>query len=114
MDIISRWRDAINDPPPEGWRGLIRNPDEGVTVWFRDYRGKHYVGDQWLDITDTPAVPLVKVQAAVDEIAKWDLPYGCDTAEAEAVKRYGGSWRTASALRFITNHTGITPSEVTP
>ena len=25
MDIIARWRDAITDPPPDGWDGLARH-----------------------------------------------------------------------------------------
>jgi len=64
-DIIARWRDAITDPPPDGWRGLIRNADEGRAVWFRDYRGKHYPGDQWLDVTDVPAVAASEIETLV-------------------------------------------------
>lgn len=107
MDIIARWRDAITDPPPEGWRGLIRNPDEGVTVWFRDYRGKHYAGDQWLDVTDVPAVPLSKVQAAVDMLR--DMAVRAMEHPEETNPQATASMR--HACRVVMGHTGVTPSE---
>ena len=101
--ICCRWRDAITDPPPAGWRGLIRNTDDGPGAWFRDYRGRHYPGDQWLDVTDTPAVPRADVQAAVDEIA---------VAQASADR--GETWHgRRDYAEPIRRHTGITPT-VTP
>ena len=96
MDIICRWRDATTDPPPDGWRGLISNPDEGVTVWFRDYRGKHYVGDQWLDVTDVPAVAVAKVRDAVDEIHEIYINGAHDESRC-----------ADSAMDIIKAHTGV-------
>jgi len=120
MDVICRWRDAIDDPPPDGWNGLARHKySHGYGHWFHVwYASGEYMDDdgdvimdvdsEWLDVTDVPAVPMAKVQAAVDEIACTYGGYpGPDITPPQAAD---------GAIDFsvdaIANHTGITPTEV--
>jgi hypothetical protein len=115
-DIICRWRDAVTDPPPAGWHGLIRELHADgclVNEWYyrdpddrRAVPSRRYV-TQWLDITDIPAIPRAKVQAAVDEIASDEKQYD-DVFEPEIA---GG---LEMARNAIFNHTGVTPTEVQP
>ena len=63
--VCARWRDAGTCPPQIGWVGLCRRPDGD---YYTGSGVKYYSGDQWLDITDEPAVPRAQVQAAVDEM----------------------------------------------
>jgi len=80
MDIICRWRDAITDPPPDGWHGVYRYNDgeticmshglhHGGSWWteleYQDSRTPD-PGDQWLDVTDEPAVAVARVQAELE------------------------------------------------
>jgi len=105
--ICARWRDA-SDCPPIGRRVPVILTDgrmsadrpydigDGMARW-----NDHVV--QWLDITDTPAVPRAAVQAAVDEI------------HTEAVRRdvrtngYGCNDDLIYALDEMRDHTGVTP-----
>lgn len=79
MDVIARWRDAVTDPPPDGWRGLVsRDRRHEIVRWayyndsykcFRDERRDQIDSTAyWLDITDEPAVPREAVQAAIKRI----------------------------------------------
>ena len=108
MDIICRWRDAITDPPMDGWHGVYRYNDgeticmshglhHGGSWWteleYQDSRTPE-PGDQWLDITDVPAVAVAKVQAAVDEINM-------------EMKGPEDEW----PIRILNYHTGLLPTE---
>ena len=123
-DIICRWRDAITDPPPDGYYQL--SGDGANSLWCSYIDGRWaddssgmpvdlQPGDQWLDVTTIPAVPLAQVQAAVDEIVAGIERCEnniCNGADANigtmAIRAY------QDALDEIRNHTGVTPSEVTP
>lgn len=73
-DIIARWRDAINDPPNHAWEGSIKRKEGRIVTasyWERHgnwrFRDADVLpGDQWLDVTDTPAVAVAKVQAELE------------------------------------------------
>lgn len=77
-DIICRWRDAITDPPKDARTVILRQADgHEITAynvadgqWHYDDGMPYYAqpGDQWLDVTDVPAVPRAQVQAAVKRI----------------------------------------------
>ena len=101
--ICARWRDANTDPPPHGWIGL------NVMASGACYYGAcgYMPGDQWLDVTDIPAVPRADVQAAVDEIH--------DVAARRDVRThgYGCNDDLIYALDEIRDHAGIAPT-VTP
>jgi hypothetical protein len=118
INYICRWRDAITDPPSETWRGRSRINGTirpftafiGGWVWSIDAQSTSMIkaqpGDQWLDVTDVPAVAVSKVQAAVDQIQMAiDLP--AETAVQEAM-----DLGFDAALATIRNHTGVTPSGV--
>jgi|GEM_PF-4209091 len=109
MDIICSWRDAISDPPEDGKAILLHgaNADELLVAYRRGTSWHEWEGlciridpgDQWLDITDIPAVPRSKVQAAlIDIICTAD---GC-----------GNAMSYLHAVDIIRDHTGITPSVV--
>lgn len=73
--ICARWRDAVNDPPYATWHGLAKNDEH---MWISGGPERRFQPrDQWLDVTDIPAIPRKQVQAAVDEI---DGPCGGDGA----------------------------------
>ena len=99
--ILARWRDAHTDPPPHGWIGL-----NTIASGARYYGACGYMpGDQWLDITDVPAVPRAQVQAAVDEL------------HAEAARRdvrvhgYGCNDDLIYVLDVLREKTGVMPTE---
>jgi hypothetical protein len=65
------------------------------------------VGAEWLDITDIPAIPMEKVQEAVDHMC---------TFNCRNIGVQNGAWSGRivmdASLDTIRNHTGITPSGV--
>jgi hypothetical protein len=107
MDIIARWRDAINDPPMSDWTGYVRTRDgikmlagivNGVIYLFSPHTSRAFAaepGDQWLDVTDVPAVPLSKVRAALDEMK--DQP----SCHIDGV----------GAMEIVAHHTHIRPTK---
>ena len=112
--VCVRWRDAVTDPPDNGWFGMVNRENYTRTSriqngWLipispNDAAIKAKPGDQWLDITDIPAIPRKKVQAAVNDIkGVYDVP--CDNESAENYNK-----GMDAALRLIAAHTGITPS----
>lgn len=121
--IICRWRDAIRDPPPDGWRGMILKgcgcvPTHGRydRVWTTP-NGCGTRVFKWLDITAIPAIPREAVQAAVDAVKRSYAPCGCGHGEclvcylrmdhSEAI-----NYVVSDAVGWISHHTGVTPSEV--
>ena len=82
INYICRRRDAITDPPPEGKPVVVMSCNILQHVLFTRVRNRWECaddgsewdgceiepGDQWLDVTDEPAIPRAKVQAAVDEL----------------------------------------------
>jgi hypothetical protein len=118
-DIIARWRDAITDPPPEGWDGLARHKyshgyGHGFHVWYASGEYTDEDGDvimdvdsEWLDVTDIPAVPLSKVQAAVDLVYS---RYNSLTADAKTIN--GWHMGIEESLAVLNSETGVTPSIV--
>lgn len=119
MDIICSWRDAITDPPSEGWDGLARHKyshgyGHGFHVWYASGEYTDEDGDvimdvdsEWLDVTDEPAVPMAKVQAAVDEMDCSDY-FGDENDRPVELSRDSVNF----CIGTIRNHTGVTPSEV--
>ncbi len=114
--ICRKWRDAVTDPPMSDWTGYVRTGDKikilasivnGVVYVFSPHTSRAFTvvpGDQWLDITDIPAIPRGQVQAAVNDIkGVYDVP--CDNESAENYNE-----GMDAALRLIAAHTGITPS----
>ena len=107
MDIICRWRDAITDPPPEGIMCIVRRGDirdhrfRFGGLWF-DPGGDNFDpaavtdGDQWLDVTDVPAVAVAKVRDAVDEIHEIYINGAHDESRC-----------ADSAMDIIKAHTGV-------
>lgn len=65
--ICARWRDAITDPPPDGWTGIACLKKHGRKIEMN----RHCLlwgaqpGDQWLDITAVPAVPAAEIETLV-------------------------------------------------
>ena len=114
-DIISRWRDAITDLPKNARTVILRQADGHEITAYNVADGQwHYddgmiyaadPGDQWLDITDVPAVPLAKVQAAVDEINKRREPWRKNIVYTYTDQVLDG------VLDAIRNRTGVTPSD---
>jgi len=114
--ICARWRAAATDPPHENWAGKAKyegkqiraycNLDDcGKLHWFELEFGVRMFpdpGDQWLDITDMPAVPKEKVQALAD-LAKNRIRHG-EIVQASEI--YG------LLVQEIEHFTGITPSGV--
>ena len=102
--ILCQWRDAITDPPPDGWCGIAKREDQH-SMLVRSFLLQP--GDQWLDVTDRPAVAREAVQAAVDEMAR----FNCRNIGIQ-----NGAWSGRivldASLDTIRNHTGITPTEV--
>lgn len=99
--ICARWRDANTDPPPHGWIGL------NVMASGACYYGAcgFMPGDQWLDITDIPAIPRAAVRAAVDDIRDFlKIPSNNKIARAQD---QGANLALSSISRF----TGISPTE---
>lgn len=109
--ILARWRDAITDPPPGGWRGMILKGSGCVPThgrYDRVWTTPNGCGTRvfkWLDITTIPAVPREAVQAAVDEMERL-----LETAKRSCRQNYISSFERA--LDVITDHTGVTPTEV--
>jgi hypothetical protein len=102
--ICARWRDVVTDPPMSAvWRGIAKRQDQH---WM--LAGSHLLchGDQWLDITDIPAIPREKVQAAVDEMQSKANAATLNTPQEIAAIGIRGS------IGCIAHHTGITPTEV--
>ena len=72
--ICARWRDANTDPPPLCAMVMMRKRDSGYVTGHRQFGGDSWIfddlfyplqpGDQWLDVTDEPAIPRAQVQAA--------------------------------------------------
>lgn len=123
--VCCRWRDAITDPPPEGKPHVVRANRRTIQHTLFERFGSRWThadlqlegdsegwdgcdiheGDQWLDVTDIPAVAVAKVQAAVDEM---------DRLEDLAAKRNTEFWHgredgLLSSMIVIHNHTGVTP-----
>jgi len=117
-DIIARWRDAISDPPEDGKAILLHgaNADELLVAYRRGTSWHEWEGlciridpgDQWLDVTDMPAVPREQVQAAVDE-----MKFKADGAVLDTLQEIAAIGIRGS-IGCIAHHTGITPSEVQP
>lgn len=122
--ILCRWRDAITDPPPDGWKGHVSREERNGTVHQYcteymtnphsfEFQGERRVflavrpGDQWLDITTIPGVPREAVQAAVDEIEALDMKIIYRETEFHNGKSDGFQY----AIDVITEHTGVTPTE---
>lgn len=116
--ILARWRDAITDPPEHIKNVIIRQKekDDAVGYWSLTYCQWHDLfgesfevepGDQWLDVTDEPAVPRAKVQAAVDEMQQKADNAILGTPQVIAAIGIRGS------LGCIAHHTDITPTEST-
>ena len=113
--VCCSWRDAVTDPPTSDWTGYVKTGDQikilahivnGVVYVFSPHTSRAFTvvpGDQWLHVTDMPALPKEKVQAAVDEIRLCE-----DDLFPEPVAR----WRRW-VLAIIKAHTGITSTEVT-
>jgi len=124
--ICARWRDAVTDPPEPNRIVLLRDTIMGwITakrVTEKDGLGKTHTvwrvsiyrqsalgprpGDQWLDVTDIPAIPREKVQAAVDEMQSKANAATLNTPQEIAAIGIRGS------IGCIAHHTGITPTEV--
>lgn len=103
--ILARWRDASTDPPAAGWIGL-----NTMANGSRYYGACGYMpGDQWLDITAIPGVPREAVQAAVDDIEETVRMF---VGHAEADWRGCISDGLSDAIKAITHHTGVKPTEV--
>lgn len=127
--ILARWRDAITDPPPNGWKGHVSREERNGTVHQYcteymtnphsfEFHGERRVfcavrpGDQWLDITAIPGVPREAVQAAVNEIdagllrAETNACNGANTYFADgAIAAY------KDALQEIEEHCGVAPEK---
>lgn len=134
--ILCRWRDAITDPPPNGWKGHVSREERNGTVHQYcteymtnphsfEFQGESRVffavrpGDQWLDITDEPGVPREAVQAAVDEmtVRYWEGAECIlhevgerDHCEGCALDKYPHP--LCKSLACIMHETGVTPTEV--
>jgi len=114
--ICARWRDAVADPPNKDWVGKVKyngkqiraycNLDDcGILSWFDlsfSIRIFPDPGDQWLDVTDIPAVPREQVQALAD-VAKNRIRHG-EIVQASEI--YG------LLVQEIEHYTGVTPTEV--
>ena len=127
--IICRWRDAITDPPPDGWRGLARHmysygfgsvfPVFCESGEYTDDDGDVImdVDSQWLDITTIPAVAVARVQAAVDSIKTGLAKCGCGHGECLTCYLRMDHGEViddvvSDTLGRIRHFTGVTPSEV--
>lgn len=122
--VCARWRDAITDPPPEGWVGLVsRGGLHEITRWayfespnFREERHNKLDGVRfWLDVTDTPAVPRAGVQAAVDEmVSRYWHGVNCiingDSSQCEECAFDKYPLPLCKSLACIEHFTGITPT----
>ena len=112
--VCCSWRDAVTDPPMSDWTGYVKTSDQikilarivnGVVYVFSPHTSRAFTvvpGDQWLDITDMPAVPKEKVQALAD-LAKNRIRHG-EIVQASEI--YG------LLVQEIEHFTGITPSGV--
>lgn len=116
--ICARWRDAVNDPPPDDWIGYCATASLGDRAcWF--VGDKWLIADglrtetvaihgvvRWLDITDEPAVPRAAVQEAVEEMNKIVYMIGsmCEFLRGMELKR-------CQDLAIMKQLTGITPPE---
>lgn len=110
--ILARWRDASTDPPDDGYYLLSGEGERKDGLWC-SHIGGHWIddssmmpvelqpGDQWLDITDEPAVPRAAVQAAVDRLFEAEYLADCECP-------------TCDAIRELADALGVTPTEVTP
>lgn len=113
--ICCRWRDAITDPPEGAWEGSIKRKDGRIVTasyWERhgNYRFRDIdiePGDKWVDVTSTPAVPVSKVQAAVDLVYS---RYNSLTADAKTIN--GWHMGIEESLAVLNSETGITPSVI--
>jgi hypothetical protein len=87
------------------WTGYVKTGDQ-IKIFASIVNGTVYVfsphtsqaftvvpGDQWLDVTDIPAIPREKVQAAVDALIDVDRDEFVVAAE------------------IVADHTGVTPTE---
>jgi hypothetical protein len=130
--VCARWRDAVTDPPPDGWQGLIKDKN-GTTyrairttwpgmpiVWeLLLFEGEDHditPGDQWLDVTTIPAIPRAAVQAAVDEMKRrYQHGENCINGEdgsCEGCNLYRFQFPHCKSFACIERFTGVTPSEV--
>jgi len=116
-DIIARWRDAINDPPPkyknvpvldslgELRLGHVYIADEVMTRWTCD-------AVQWLDVTTEPGIAISKMNEAISarEADIWqDIDDACyEIMEAHGTETEAG-WG-ARAMRDQMRH--LKPKEV--
>ena len=113
---LCQWRDTTTDPPMSDWTGHAKT-HEGIKFPARIVNGMIYMfgahtsrvfpcqpGDQWLDVTDEPAVSRAKVQAAVDEMASHIRPLNDGT-----LTESGQVFEVC--VDIITTHTGVTPTE---
>jgi len=118
-DIVYRWRDAINDPPkndrPVPYRNQWTSGFVLLAAWFRsdgawidgaeDCRIEVHEGDQWLEVTEKPAIPLGYVQAVVDlaelSAETWDTGNAIRHEYARGIRKVIG---------MIKEYTGVTPT----
>ena len=117
--ICCQWRDAITDLPDGTICCVLRGGlGQGSTPaayllgegWIRCDRPQMMPveeGDQWLDVTDTPAVAVARVQTAVSAI---HARRNALTANEKTVN--GWHMGIEEALDVLNTHTGVTPSEV--
>lgn len=125
--ILARWRDAITDPPPDGWKGHVSREWRNGTVYQYcteymtnphsfEFQGERRVfyhvrpGDQWLDITDRPGVAREAVRAAVDEMEKQRKIMASTPSATDYNEAYADG--LIDYHMEIKRHTGVTPSEV--
>ena len=127
--ICCQWRDAITDPPDGTICCVLRGGlGQGSTPavyllgegWIRCDRPQMMPveeGDQWLDVTDTPAVAVARVQAAVDSIKAGLAKCGCGHGECLTCYLRMDHGEViddvvSDTLGRIRHFTGVTPSEV--
>ena len=112
--LCCRWRYAITDPPPENWVGLAT--EQAGRKWVSCGPDRRLQpGDQWLDVTDTPAVPRAGVQAAVDEmVSRYWHGVNCiingDSSQCEECAFDKYPLPLCKSLACIEHFTGITPT----
>ena len=115
--VCARWRDAITDPPPDGWTGLGVTDLDGDECHAYVDDPRYYRGllIRWLDVTDIPAVPRAEVRAAVDEmVSRYWHGVNCiingDSSQCEECAFDKYPLPLCKSLACIEHFTGITPT----